>query len=86
MPVVAGSFAGSSRPDAFCSFWCPSVLRQISCATNTPIEILGGASLEITSAESSTKINNVEIWVREGSFLCTVPELDWTSVETVVVS
>ena len=47
---------------------------------------MGGASLEITSAESSTKINNVEIWVREGSFLCTVPELDWTSVETVVVS
>lgn len=39
----------------------------------------------MTSAEPATKINNVKIWLREGSFLCTVPKLDWTSVETVAV-
>lgn len=62
-----------------------AVIFQISCDTNTPIEINDGASLEMTSAEASTKLNNVKVWVREGSFLCTVPMLDWTSVETVTV-
>ncbi|CAM9912938.1 unnamed protein product [Scytosiphon promiscuus] len=56
---------------------------EISCDTNTPIEVLNGASLEMTSMEASTKLNNVKVWVQEGSFLCTVPMLDWTSVETV---
>ncbi|CAN0144936.1 unnamed protein product, partial [Ectocarpus sp. 12 AP-2014] len=38
----------------------------------------------MTSAEASTKLNNVKIWVRDGTFLCTIPMLDWTSVETVM--
>ncbi len=63
----------------------PLMPLQISCPTNTPIEVNGGASLEMTSAEASTKLNNVKIWVRDGTFLCTVPMLDWTSVETVEV-
>ncbi|CAM9568983.1 unnamed protein product, partial [Ectocarpus fasciculatus] len=56
---------------------------QITCDTNTPVEVLDGATVEITSALASTKLNNVKFWVREGNFLCSVPMLDWTSVETV---
>lgn len=68
--------------------WCVCVFfffLQISCSTNTPIEISGGASVEMISSEPFTKINNVKIWLREGTFLCTVPKLDWTSVETKAV-
>ncbi len=61
-----------------------AALLQISCPTNTHIEVSDGASLEMTSAEASTKLNNVKIWLRAGNFLCTVPFLDWTSVETEV--
>ena len=50
------------------------------------MEVLDGATVEITSALASTKLNNVKFWVREGNFLCSVPMLDWTSVETVAVS
>ncbi len=39
----------------------------------------------MTSAEASTKLNNVKIWLQDGTFLCTVPMLEWTSVETVEV-
>ncbi|CAM9959551.1 unnamed protein product [Pylaiella littoralis] len=37
----------------------------------------------ISSEEGRTKINNIKIWLREGTFLCDVPNLEWTSVETV---
>ena len=66
-------------------WWCFFFFLQISCSKNTPIEISGGASVEMTSSEPFTKINNVKIWLREGTFLCTVPKLDWTSVETKAV-
>ena len=60
---------------------------QISCSTNTPVTVSSGVTVEITSAEASTKLNNVKFTVSEGaSFVCTVPQLDWTSVETVPVS
>ncbi|CAB1098144.1 unnamed protein product [Ectocarpus sp. CCAP 1310/34] len=36
----------------------------------------------MTSVLASTKLNNVKFWVREGNFSCSVPMLDWTSVET----
>ncbi|CAM9648236.1 unnamed protein product [Pylaiella littoralis] len=57
---------------------------EISCDVNTALEITNGASLQMISSEQGgTTINNIKIWVQDGTFLCDVPNLEWTSVETV---
>lgn len=61
----------------------PSLRPKISCSTNTHVLVTPGVTVEITSAEAATKLNNVKFELQDGStFVSSVPQLDWTSVET----
>lgn len=60
---------------------------QITCSTNTLVSVTSEAAVELISSEPSTKLNNVKFDLSgRASFLCTVPQLDWTSVETAPVT
>lgn len=59
-------------------------LVQVSCSESTSVEVEEGISVEITSAQAATKLENVRFQLAEkAEFVSSVPALEWASGQIV---